>query len=92
MSEENTLRFLDHYKEVRSEWLLTGQGEMLRGEAVEALSASTDGVVVSSELLFLREANELLKDKIDLLEQNRVLLLREIARLGGDVEKVVVDE
>lgn len=30
MSEENTTRFLDYYRDVSPEWLLTGKGEMLK--------------------------------------------------------------
>lgn len=94
MSEENTLRFLDYYLEVSPEWLLTGRGSMLRMEEV-AKDVQLEGLdvddVSSTELGVLKEVNDLLRDKIILLEQNRVLLLREIARLGGDVERIFVD-
>lgn len=30
MSEENITRFLDHYKNINTEWLLSGKGEMLK--------------------------------------------------------------
>lgn len=33
MSEENTTRFLEYYKDVNSEWLITGKGEMLKLES-----------------------------------------------------------
>ncbi|QSS96622.1 helix-turn-helix transcriptional regulator [Psychroflexus sp. ALD_RP9] len=35
MSEDNTLRFLDYYKEVNPTWLLTGEGSMLKTSKAE---------------------------------------------------------
>ncbi|WP_430615186.1 hypothetical protein [Flavobacterium sp. JP2137] len=86
MSEENTLRFLDYYAEVNPEWLLTGKGVMLRQGVPSRESVLLESVeqALNLELQFLKESNGLLRDKIVLLEQNKVLLLREIVRLGGD--------
>ena len=35
ISEENILRFLNYYTDISSEWLLTGKGEMLKGQTSE---------------------------------------------------------
>jgi len=80
MNEENTLRFLAYYKEVEPEWLLTGNGAMLKVGVLfdEEIEKSF------SELNYLREINVLLRDKIKLLEHNSSLLMREIEHLGGE--------
>ena len=46
ISEENITRFLAYYKEVSVEWLLTGEGEMLRSEqnTPTAVPATQPGV------------------------------------------------
>lgn len=44
MSEENTLRFLAHYPEVNTEWLLTGNGEMLKKDMLPLAVKSNDGI------------------------------------------------
>ncbi len=95
MSEENTLRFLAHYLDVSAEWLLTGRGQMVKSasgvserlDVVPLDMEQKSGTSLAVELCFLKESNNLLRDKIALLEQNRILLLREINRLGGDLEK-----
>ncbi|MBW3517643.1 hypothetical protein [Flavobacterium sp. NKUCC04_CG] len=90
MSEENTTRFLDYFTEVNPEWLLTGKGSMLRGAAVDQGDVVGDpDSVAAMQLHFLRENNDLLRAKVLLLEENRLLLLREISRLGGDMEAVL---
>ena len=33
LSEDNVMRFLSHYSDLSPEWLLTGKGAMLRGQA-----------------------------------------------------------
>lgn len=52
MSEENTTRFLAYYKNVNPEWLLTGQGSMLKTSSdlktsipvAKPVESSTDGI------------------------------------------------
>ena len=41
ISEENISRFLAYYTEVSPEWLLTGQGEMLRADSLPTASPAT---------------------------------------------------
>ena len=41
ISEENISRFLAYYTEVSPEWLLTGQGEMLRADLLPTASPAT---------------------------------------------------
>lgn len=90
MSEENTTRFLDYFTEVSPEWLLTGKGSMLKGVVVDQYSVVEEpGSAAGMQLRFLQESNDLLRAKVVLLEENRLLLLREITRLGGDMEVVL---
>lgn len=90
MSEDNTTRFLDYFAEVSPEWLLTGKGPMLKGVVVDQCSVVEESdSTVGMQLRFLQENNDLLRAKVLLLEENRLLLLREITRLGGDMEVVL---
>jgi phage repressor protein C with HTH and peptisase S24 domain len=41
MSEENTAKFLAHYKNINPEWLLTGQGSMLKNEIEPEIKIDT---------------------------------------------------
>ena len=47
ISEENLLKFLSQYKDISADWLLTGEGEMLRGGNVQ-VSGSGNAVVGNS--------------------------------------------
>lgn len=47
ISEENLLKFLSQYKDISADWLLTGEGEMLRGGTVQ-VSGSGNAVVGNS--------------------------------------------
>ena len=53
MSEDNTLRFLDHFKEVNPEWLLTSVGPMLKSnkknEELKATQSNHGIPLVSTE-------------------------------------------
>ncbi|GEM_PF-6554201 len=90
MSEDNTTRFLDYFTEVSPEWLLTGKGSMLRAVVVDQhVVVEESDSAVGMQLRFLQESNDLLRAKVLLLEENRLLLLREITRLGGDMEVVL---
>lgn len=42
MSEENTLRFLSYYNDVNIEWLLTGNGEMLKTKSKKNVVKEND--------------------------------------------------
>lgn len=39
MSEENTAKFLAYFKEINPEWLLTGNGPMLKNTSVESIKS-----------------------------------------------------
>lgn len=47
ISEENLLKFLSQYKDISADWLLTGEGSMLRGGTVQ-VSGSGNAVVGNS--------------------------------------------
>lgn len=47
ISEENLLKFLSQYKDISADWLLTGEGSMLRGGNVQ-VSGSGNAVVGNS--------------------------------------------
>ena len=43
MSEENTAKYLAYFKEVNAEWLITGNGPMLKSEAPLAIPSAIPG-------------------------------------------------
>lgn len=76
MSEENTAKFLACYPEINAEWLLTGNGSMLKSEQPQPpVGPVNDNEVVA-----------LLKDKITLLEENKALLQAENERLKAEIQ------
>lgn len=44
LSEENTLRFLAYYPEVNPEWLLTGNGEMIKTKSLKNVIKKNDNI------------------------------------------------
>ncbi|WP_372472857.1 hypothetical protein AB4865_08540 [Capnocytophaga sp. ARDL2] len=83
MSEENTLKFLAYYPEVNVEWLLTGNGSMLKSEQPQP----------SKELINDNEIVALLKEKLEdkqkqitLLEENKALLQEKVAKLESEIQ------
>lgn len=72
MSEENTAKFLAYFKEINPEWLLTGNGPMLKN--------TSD---LSNSNISVQESNTHYNTKVDykekyyeLLEENRELRLK----------------
>lgn len=82
-------KILAEFPEINSEWLLTGQGKMLKNEVQKEVSAPITGQnvgVLEQENAFLKRENELLqgqiKDKnkiITTLESNQKLLQEKIS-------------
>lgn len=66
MSEENTTRFLDYYRDVSPEWLLTGKGEMLknREEVKNVVNEPVESYGIDYRELYLRE-----KEIVDILKK-----------------------
>ena len=66
MSEENTTRFLDYYRDVSPEWLLTGKGEMLkdREEVQNVVNEPEENYGIDYKELYLRE-----KEIVDILKK-----------------------
>ncbi len=44
LSEENTLKFLSCFPDINPEWLLTGEGQMIKTEQVSQTSHNTKGI------------------------------------------------
>ena len=71
ISEENILRFLSVYKDISAEWLMRGEGTMLKtdtpddGTKTEEETAS-DGVTTALERIIQRQAKEIARLEIEL--------------------------
>jgi len=71
ISEENILRFLSVYKDISAEWLMRGEGSMLKtdtpddGAKTEEETAS-DGVTAALERIIQRQAKEIARLEIEL--------------------------
>ncbi len=94
MSEENLLKFLSYYEDVSTEWLLRGEGEMLREKRedsslrhIEQNSVTEDSFIYK----IYQDQLNLCKEKDDenktLIKQNAVLEER-IRQLEADNESL----
>lgn len=63
MSEENTIKFLSYYKEISADWLLTGEGSMLKtsGQNVVQNSGSDSINAQNSNVTQHNNNNELIE-------------------------------
>lgn len=66
MSEENTTKFLAYYKEINPEWLLTGNGKMLKDMSIDEVN----------ETLPIYSNVDYKEKYYELLEENRELRLK----------------
>jgi hypothetical protein len=82
LSEENLLRFISYYTEVNPDWLLTGDGPMLRDERPAQVSEPTvvyerdprDIQLISTQEEIIRRDKELVatKDELIAMLKNRI--------------------
>lgn len=72
------------YPDVSPDWLLTGEGGMLR-ETQQKKENTNGSKDLAQENVFLKEINALLKQKNSLLEENKELITQENKRLQNEV-------
>lgn len=72
MSEDNILRFLSYYNDISSDWLLTGQGSILRNNQAQPTFQPTAQPIVQQDLLGEAAAYYKMYEKEK--EENKALL------------------
>lgn len=72
ISEDNLLSFLSYYRDISTDWLLTGRGEMLRRADGELSAAQSEATIIyrgdprDAEIIQLqRDQIKLLKEKLN---------------------------
>lgn len=77
LSEDNLLKFLSYYKDISPEWLLTGNGNMLRDETSQIKNEVTQTNFQDGNEYILRRFEELvvenskLKGEINAIKSNK---------------------
>ncbi|SDE68840.1 hypothetical protein [Riemerella columbipharyngis] len=81
---------LVQYPEINPEWLLTGEGNMLRNEHItENKDTNIDNISnTKDEISLLRKENESLKREVALLNENRELLTYKLQNLEKEISKI----
>lgn len=64
LSEDNIMKFLSYYRDINVNWLVTGEGEMLKSEGPAPVPSPPPDLMLAQ-----RDIIDLQKDKIKLLEQ-----------------------
>ncbi len=75
---DKACKIIHYYKEINPEWLLTGEGSMLR-ESKEQIE--TNPATNTTETQLLQKENTFLKDNLQLLKETKMLLERDNNRL-----------
>lgn len=75
-SPEKIMRIHNAFPELNTDWLMTGEGEMLRNEAGEKVESSADRTdkLIESNLELIRQSAELIQQQGELIKQQGDLI------------------
>lgn len=90
IGSDKCLRIIKYYPDMNPEWLLTGEGNMLRNEHItENKDTNIDNISnTKDEISLLRKENESLKREVALLNENRELLTYKLQNLEKEISKI----
>lgn len=77
-------KILEVYPKLSAEWLLTGKGSMLKEDTSKPINTPED----MGQIALLQQENSFLKEKITLLEENKILQAKEIKRLEEEIKRI----
>lgn len=91
---EVLLSILEKSPNLNIDWLLTGKGSMLKEpekSVIQNLNGD-DNIMIggnnSGQVALLQQENSFLKEKITLLEENKILQAKEIKRLEEEIKRI----
>lgn len=91
---EVLLSILEKSPNLNIDWLLTGKGSMLKEpekSVIQNLNGD-DNIMIggnnSGQVALLQQENSFLKEKITLLEENKILQTKEIKRLEEEIKRI----
>jgi transcriptional regulator len=81
---EVLLSILEKSPKLNIDWLLTGKGSMLKEDTSKPVNTPED----MGQVALLQQENSFLKEKITLLEENKILQAKEIKRLEEEIKRI----
>ena len=81
---EVLLSILENSPKLNIDWLLTGKGSMLKEDTSKPVNTPED----MGQVALLQQENSFLKEKITLLEENKILQAKEIKRLEEEIKRI----